>query len=324
MSRSPAGSSEATPSSSSADVASWSSSKIQFHPRSLLQAGRRPSTLPHSWVVCEVHADRIQRAEALDGAGIAGIASGRGAGRGGLGRTLPLGLRLHGLTGQHDRPVRSVQHERLMARGVPGRGDQPQPRCHLELTVQDLVEEARDIDPLGDGVVGFVHHRPLGSLDEDRHVRRDPAVLAAVVSVQVAVRRARDVRELDPVLGERDLDRRHARGEHRLDLGVADAHPVVEQEDPVPMHDGVPVGGPPLALQQLLLVRRQSQLGGEEGDHASLGHARNLDAGLANRSSLAPVRAHRFQALDPSVEAGMLCEEVPQATRPALHHVDLG
>ena len=165
-----------------------------------------------------------------------------------------------------------------MARRVPGRRDQPQPRRDLDLAVEELVRHARHVDPLRHGVVGLVHLRPFGALDEDRHAVREPDVLTAVVEVQVAVRRAGDVGERDPVRAERVLDRRHPRRERRLDLLVAEAGPVVEQEDAVPMDHGVRVGRPPLALEQLLLVRRQPQLGDQERDDADVGHERDASA----------------------------------------------
>ena len=234
------------------------------------------STLPDVGVVREVHANRFERAQAFDGARVAGVGGGRGAGRRRLRRTFPLGPRLHRLPGEHHRSVRGVQHQGLVARRVPGRGHQPQPRRDLDLAVQDLVGQPRRIDPLRDRVVGLVHLGPLGSLDEDRHARRDPDVLAAVVEVQVAVRHAGNVGERDAVRRERVLDRRHPRRERRLDLGVAEADPVVEQEDAVPMDHGVRVRRPPLALQQLLLVRRQAQLGDQERDDANVRHGLTL------------------------------------------------
>jgi hypothetical protein len=98
----------------------------------------------------------------------------------------------------------------------------------------------------------------------------------------VAVRDAGDLTERDPVLGESIVDRRHRRREHRVDLGVAEPYPVIEQEDAVPVDDGVCVGGPSVTLQQLLLVRWQPQLGDEERDHAHVIHGGNLPARRAS------------------------------------------
>ena len=87
----------------------------------------------------------------------------------------------------------------------PGVGSSRNPRRDLDLAVQDLVRQARRIDPLRHGVVGLVHLGPFGSLDEDRHSRRDPRRLAAVVEVQVTVRHTGDVGERDAVRCERVL-----------------------------------------------------------------------------------------------------------------------
>jgi hypothetical protein len=92
----------------------------------------------------------------------------------------------------------------------------------------------------------------------------------------MAVRHAGDVGERDAVLAEGVLDRRDPRRERGHDFLVPEAAPVVEQKDPVPVHDGVRVRRPPLAIEQLLLIRRQPELGDEERDDANVGHVCNV------------------------------------------------
>jgi hypothetical protein len=106
---------------------------------------------------------------------------------------------LHSLSGEHDGSARRLDDERLVPRRVTRRRDQRETRRDLRRAVEELVRQAGHVDPLGDGVLGNVHHPPFVPLREDRNAGRETNVLPAVVEVQVAVGDAGDVGESDPL-----------------------------------------------------------------------------------------------------------------------------
>jgi hypothetical protein len=97
-----------------------------------------------------------------------------------------------------------------------------------------------------------------------------------MIEVQVAVRDTGQVRHRDAVLGQAVLDRPRPRRERRVDLGIAEPHTVVEQEDAARVHDRVGVGRPPLPAKRGLLVGREPELRHQERDHLHVDHRYEL------------------------------------------------
>ena len=154
---------------------------------------------------------------------------------------------------------------------MPGRRDQPDVRGDLGLAIAELVLESGNVDPFRDGVVGFVDQGPLGALDEDRQATQ-LSVLPTMIEVQMAVGRPGHIRERDPGSLEGILDRADARRERRVDLRVAEAGAVVEQEYSAGVFHRVPVRRPPLDPQSCPIRLEEPQLGHQERDDAHITH----------------------------------------------------
>src|SRR4029079_6597408 len=107
----------------------------------------------------------MTRAQARDAAGVClRVRRARGA----LTRTvdpLPLAMAVDRLAGEEQRTLLRLDHQRLVPRRVPGRGEDAEARNRLVVARDLLDASARKVDPGQDRVVvRGVRDRPLGRL----------------------------------------------------------------------------------------------------------------------------------------------------------------
>lgn len=141
------------------------------------------------------------------------------------------------LPGDDDGAVAATDHDRLVARRVPGRGDDQHAGQYLGLAVELLVAQPGRVDELRQGVVGSSSGFEFAALDEDRSARQ-LRVAAAVVEMQVAVGHKPYVLETRADVGECGGQRPAVRPVVLVDLGVA-AHAGVDEQQPIGVLDQV-------------------------------------------------------------------------------------
>ena len=121
---------------------------------------------------------------------------------------------------------------------VPGGLDHADAIHDVVIAGDSLIARAREVDPLEDRVLGRVGDLPFAGLHVDRDAR-EGAVLAGVIDVEVAVRDGDHVIEAEVRLREDVGDASRLDPVARVQLGVAEAEPRVEQDDPAPVADGI-------------------------------------------------------------------------------------
>ena len=132
-----------------------------------------------------------------------------------------------------------------MAWGVAGRGDEADPWCDLKFAIYEPEGGAREVEPVGNGVLGLPSRFNLRPLDIGRNADEDP-VVPTVIEVQMAVHYGSNIRHIYAVNGQRFINRMKLWAIGLLDEGVSRANAGVDGNRTVWVLDQIPVYAAPL------------------------------------------------------------------------------